>query len=141
MATEAQLTITKLRNATGRSVRRLALTTLARLIVDPRQGGTPVDTRHAQTNWVLSVGNPYTRVDGTKEAISEGAQRAGAAKVERWRLGQPQIFLTNNVPYVSLLNQGSSKQAPAGFVEAAVQAALDKERVIRDLERAVGGGR
>lgn len=31
------------------------------------------------------------------------------------------IHLTNNLPYIKPLNEGSSHQAPAGFVEVAIE--------------------
>lgn len=38
------------------------------------------------------------------------------------------IYIQNNVDYIGLLNGGSSKQAPALFVQAAVQAGIEKAR-------------
>lgn len=35
--------------------------------------------------------------------------------------------IRNDVPYVGRLNAGSSRQAPAGFVEAAIDRALERE--------------
>ena len=31
-----------------------------------------------------------------------------------------QILISNNLPYINALNDGSSKQAPAGFVDSAL---------------------
>lgn len=42
-----------------------------------------------------------------------------------WRLTE--TGLRNEVPYVGRLNAGSSRQAPAGFVEAAIDRALERE--------------
>ena len=44
---------------------------------------------------------------------------------EGWRLTETGI--RNDVPYVARLNAGSSRQAPAGFVEAAIDRALERE--------------
>ncbi len=39
------------------------------------------------------------------------------------------LFLSNNVPYISRLNDGSSGQAPAGFVQAAIARASGELRL------------
>lgn len=98
---------------------------------------TPTDTGHAKSNWVLSVGAPYLRIDGSKEAVSTSAQAAGISRIKRYRIGEGAIFLTNNVPYIVLLNLGSSTQAPAEFVERSLEQAVAEERAIRDLEKAL----
>lgn len=121
-----------LRDATARSSRRLALRSLELVTQN-----TPTDTGHAKSNWVLSVGAPYLRIDGSKEAVSTSAQAAGISRIKRYRIGEGAIFLTNNVPYIVLLNLGSSTQAPAEFVERSLEQAVAEERVIRDLEKAL----
>lgn len=83
--------------------------------------GTPVDTGHARANWIPSVGSPNT----TEHAgSSTSAQQAGEAEVLSFKLGQGMLYITNVVPYIRRLNNGSSKQAPRLFVEAAVDRAL-----------------
>lgn len=93
------------------------------LIVDAKVIlSTPVDTGRARANWRAEIGGPFTsEVDSTSasEAISQGRQTIGAR-----RPGQT-IYISNNVPYIKRLNEGSSKQAPAGFVEAAAKAGSD----------------
>ncbi|MEQ8252198.1 MAG: hypothetical protein RIB41_13240 [Oceanibaculum nanhaiense] len=44
---------------------------------------------------------------------------------EGWHMTEAGI--RNDVPYVGRLNAGSSRQAPAGFVEAAIDRALERE--------------
>ena len=44
---------------------------------------------------------------------------------EGWR--RDATGIRNEVPYVGRLNAGSSRQAPAGFVEAAIDRALERE--------------
>jgi hypothetical protein len=122
----------KLRGATSASVRRLVRHTTARLI-----DATPVDTGHARANWVPSVGSPYTGIDGSKESVSTAAQTAGLARLASYRLEQGQVFLSNNVPYLAILDQGSSAQAPAGFVDRAIEQSIAEERAIADIERAL----
>lgn len=93
--------------------------------------GTPVDTGTARSNWIVSldVPNENTRdayvplIDGdqsetanAKEAIAQGKGAISQAKPEQ------AIYLTNNLGYIVALNEGHSAQAPAGFVEEAVDA-------------------
>lgn len=91
---------------------------------------TPVDTSTALSNWVISPAGsaygaapipPYVLGDqgSSKEA---SAQAAIAAAKEALKLAQPQkaIAIINAVPYLRQLNEGSSSQAPAGFVEAGI---------------------
>lgn len=81
---------------------------------------TPVDTEHDRSNWVLSVGSPYTGVDGSRIAVSYAAQKAGFQKLAAYDVGRDgKIFLRNNVFYTKFLDKGWSQQAPAGFVAAA----------------------
>lgn len=101
---------------------RLSMTMLlARMNVT---AATPVDTNHAASNWVLSVGAPYTGVDGSREQVSTAAQDAGDARVRRYsgkdlKAGR-RIYLRDNVFYMRFLNRGSSPQAPAGFIVKAI---------------------
>jgi hypothetical protein len=87
---------------------------------------TPVDTHHAESNWVLSTGAPYTGVDGSREAVSYAAQEAGDEAMKRYDVGRDgAVYLRNNVPYVKYLDEGWSQQAPAGFVADAIRGAGD----------------
>lgn len=95
------------------------------LVVDNLQNSTPVDTGHAGSNWVATFGTPYSGVDGSREAVSYAAQDAGIARLQNYDVGRHgKVFIRNNVPYVPYLDQGHSQQAPAGFVRAAILAAL-----------------
>lgn len=74
---------------------------------------TPVDTGRARANWQVSTGAQKTDViDSTngQRAIDEVETVVNASPEDET------IFLTNNVPYISFLEYGSSKQAPAGMV-------------------------
>lgn len=84
---------------------------------------TPVDTGHARANWIPSVGQPHR---GEVEGMGTHAQ--GVAQVLAFKLGSGTLYVTNNVPYIRRLNEGSSKQAPSLFVEAAVDRAIQTVR-------------
>lgn len=99
-----------------KKVRAVALTLDAELVAT-----TPVDTGRARSNWLPSLNVPDTRrvEPGQKPDIGP---TLGAYKVT------DTILISNNLPYINRLNEGSSKQAPAGFVQAAIQRA---KRIIR----------
>lgn len=89
---------------------------------------TPVDTSQALSNWDVTVGAPADDPHGPYFAGKYGStmqqSAAEALAVAKRTLkdkkpGQP-IFIANNLPYIVPLNQGSSAQVPAGFVERAV---------------------
>lgn len=83
--------------------------------------GTPVDTGHARAAWIPAVGAP-TLVEpvGADGSLAS----AGTAQVMAFKLGQGMLYISNVVPYVKRLNQGSSKQAPALFIEACIARAV-----------------
>ncbi|AAT69477.1 gp81 [Alphaproteobacteria phage PhiJL001] len=97
---------------------------------------TPVDSGRARSNWIARVGGPAS---GTREAFvpgaggSTGPANAQAAIVAaegviRTFDGEGEIHLTNNLPYIARLNTGYSAQAPAGFVDTAIQAGVRRVR-------------
>ena len=86
---------------------------------------TPVKTGKARSNWRVSHGRRTTTVIDTygaeiaaDVAISKGVQKINETPPKT------DILLNNRVDYIQDLNQGSSQQAPAGFIEAAVVNAL-----------------
>lgn len=91
--------------------------------------GTPVDTGLARSNWLVSVGKERTDVivpyaPGKKLGLGETANAQKAIEQGNAIIGKRQdgqnIFITNNVHYIGMLNTGSSQQAPSNFVERAI---------------------
>lgn len=89
---------------------------------------TPVDTSQAISNWIVTIGaENQTQIKPHFPGIQGSTYRASAAEtianakavLSSKKPGQS-IFITNNLPYIKKLNDGSSSQAPAGFVESAV---------------------
>lgn len=95
--------------------------------------GTPVDTGTARSNWLVSLEDAQDNtveahaelVDGTmaETVNATGAMDQGKAVIARAKPEQD-IHITNNLPYIVPLNEGSSAQAPAAFVEEAVDAGV-----------------
>lgn len=85
--------------------------------------GTPVDTGHARASWIPAVGAPnLVEPVGNDSSIAS----AGTAQVMAYKLAQGTLYLSNVAPYIRRLNEGSSQQAPAMFVERAVATAMQK---------------
>lgn len=92
---------------------------------------TPVDTGTARSNWLVSLDAPreepipaYTPLengDQSETANAKAAMAQGSGVIAQAKPNQA-IYLTNNVEYIRPLNEGHSAQAPAGFVEEAVDA-------------------
>lgn len=90
---------------------------------------TPVDTSRALSNWQAGLGAPprffrpaifQGRFGSTQEASANEAYAEAKAILARKKPGEP-IYISNNAPYIGKLNEGSSRQHPGGFVEAAVR--------------------
>lgn len=108
---------------------RATLTRVARDVMLNLHGhlveDTPKDTGFAAVNWIPSVGAPNEGLAGTREAAEQGRlerepQRAGESALAAYDLSQGDLYDVNNVHYIETLNRGSSKQAPAAFVQAAI---------------------
>jgi hypothetical protein len=95
---------------------------------------TPVDTGFARAGWTPTVGSPIAdRLERPKERsaaetaavarLAENGSRASAIS-GTYKLEQGKVFISNAVPYIVFLNDGSSSQAPKKFVERAIEAAL-----------------
>ncbi|EGK71906.1 hypothetical protein METUNv1_01684 [Methyloversatilis universalis FAM5] len=88
---------------------------------------TPVDTGRARGNWVLGVGTINSGTSAANDPSGAGAIGRIAAEVAASR-GRV-FYVTNSLPYIQRLEDGYSKQAPAGMVKAtlaALPAAIDR---------------
>jgi len=89
---------------------------------------TPHDTGLARANWNTSVRTSRPDVSVTTETDYDGDETVakGRAIIESAKLNPGQvIFISNAVAHIVPLNEGWSQQAPAGFVEQAVQAGVE----------------
>ncbi|MEE8608999.1 MAG: hypothetical protein V3S55_15450 [Nitrospiraceae bacterium] len=114
-----------LEKVTERIVVEVTLDVTANLIEE-----TPVDTGWARANWVPSIGTPFEAnlsdvpSDPRQAAAAATRQESAEARMLTYKLDRGVVFVTNNVPYITKLNLGSSKQAPAGFVQRAIAKAV-----------------
>ncbi len=89
------------------------------------RNATPKRTGHAASNWVPSLGGTAVGPYGSKQAVTYAAQNAGLQEIRSYRITRtPPPIIVNGVLYIDLLNAGSSKQAPAFFVERAISDAI-----------------
>jgi hypothetical protein len=104
-------------------IKKKAATVIVRNLIT----ATPVDTSRALSNWLATVGAAANFSILAHSAGSGGSTRGASMSaalanamniIARAKPGQP-IFLTNNLRYIRALNDGHSKQTPAGFVERA----------------------
>lgn len=116
--------ISDLNRGITREVVRLALEIHATVV--PR---TPVDTGWARANWTISVGtfpeNPFgerIRGEGVRQAVADS--NLVTSRILAYNLTLGDVYILNNVPYIGDLNEGTSRQAPAMFVEMAIDHGL-----------------
>lgn len=89
---------------------------------------TPVDTARALSNWLVSFGSPSNvgTIDfvpgfhGSTEGLNTSAAIQRAHRLLDTKIPGEAIYLSNVVRYIVYLNQGTSSQAPALFVENAI---------------------
>lgn len=100
----------------------------ALIVVEDLAFTTPVDTSEALSNWLTTLRSETsariparflgeggsTRTASASETISE------ARSVLAGKKPGDAVYLSNNVPYIRRLNEGYSRQAPAGYVERSV---------------------
>lgn len=116
---------------------RLVATSIAPVLVY----ATPVDTSRARVNWQAAIASvpsgvlfPYPDKPPSPDygGATATSQIIGTAKLYA---GGSYIAIANNTPYIQKLNQGSSAQAPAAFVQQAVMVgirSLHGFRILRD---------
>jgi hypothetical protein len=86
---------------------------------------TPVDTGHARRNWQATWGAPTSNelVGVDKTSVNTIQNLISVIRTGQRRNAFLPVVIQNNVPYIEKLNAGSSRQAPANFVELSITAA------------------
>jgi len=74
---------------------------------------TPVDTGRARNSWLATQNKNEFEKTGSGGIPLGLMSNVSEDKIEQW-------YITNGVPYIKKLNEGSSKQAPARFIENTV---------------------
>lgn len=113
----------KVTKATEQALRKTTLDLVGNLTAQ-----TPVDTGTARRNWITTISQPSEQIKeggsgSLASAQSETTQEAASALSTYNPLLDGPIWISNNLPYIGRLNDGSSQQAPAGFVDSEVSKA------------------
>lgn len=106
---------------TAKAMKRAALAADQAIVL-----ATPVDTGRARANWTVSIGSPATEsfeFTGGEGAATNQALSQGRSAVSSFKLGRGPIFIANNLPYIQLLEDGYSAQAPSGMLASGLAAA------------------
>lgn len=119
MGAQADAVVASIEALVATAAKALVLEIVANLV-----RATPVRTGWARANWIPSISEPAVEAVGSPSSVSNDGQQEGIQQVLRFKLADATLWIANNVPYISMLNNGSSTQAPAGFVERAIDEAL-----------------
>lgn len=106
----------------------------------------PVDTGRSRGNWIITLNNPTSEL-----IVGEDQGESGSPIGPELALSQGQnalksrkpgdtIYLQNNTSYIEKLNNGSSAQAPANFVQKAMMEgirSLKNAKVVEPASRKV----
>lgn len=96
---------------------------------------TPVDTGRARANWIAALNAPAAGpVDGEDKSGSTAMRQAAGIAASYSGDRDVSIHITNNLPYIQRLNEGSSHQAPADFVRSALRGGIVAVRGARLLD-------
>lgn len=105
-------------------VHEIALETTRRITLK-----SPVDTGRFRSNWFVSVNSPNgmttTQIRSAEQVVLEADVALGATDK------LPMVYIQNNLPYANRLENGWSKQAPAGMVAVSI---AEIENMYREKE-------
>lgn len=103
-----------------------------------RLEGYRVQEGLARGNWRVTFRDGATAVlDNYETSGSEAGARA-FDRMEEYKLGRP-IYIINNAPYIEILNDGYSKQAPPKYIEAVASSFLNWGRYSERVKSIIGG--
>lgn len=108
---------------------------------------TRVDTGKARSNWRANLNGPAVGVipayaPGNKLGFGERANAVSAIAQQRAVIAQfsvnrnRSVFISNNVPYIGILNNGGNNISPGNMAQLAVQAAkvrIQNEKILKIL--------
>lgn len=95
---------------------------------------SPVDTGRFRANWQCGIGAVNQTTTNRAGKVGYAALGRTSEALQGWKPGQT-IYLTNSLPYAKRLENGWSKQAPAGIVALTVQNyANTLEKVVRSMK-------
>lgn len=94
---------------------------------------TPVDKGRARASWVIGVERPADSPILPEDTVFSAAEAQRYAQRELAGLSELKpfdtVFVSNSLPYIEVLEDGSSRQAPNGMV------AVTLREIERDIDR------
>lgn len=104
----------------------------------------PVDTGRSRANWLVGINNeisntkPISENEGVSgsEQFSADIALSQAQSAIKGRKPEDTVFLVNNTDYIEQLNDGSSAQAPANFVQTAIMQGIQSFKNQRIVDTA-----
>lgn len=123
LAKELESNIKKIETSASNIASNVSMAVLEDLVFH-----TPVDTSNALSNWQLTIGAPanneiepyYFGRKGSTQSMSQDAAIIAGIKALKSKKPGETIYISNNAPYIKDLDEGSSLQEPAGFVDRAL---------------------
>lgn len=129
MTAQALRIAKELKGLLERAVKVVTTETTATLIET-----TPVDTGWARANWIPAIGRPDSRdLSGIEPTTSlaltqRTSQQASVIAIASYQLQQGNAYISNGVPYIADLNNGTSRQAPRAFVQMSIAKSVEKSK-------------
>ena len=112
---DAQVVMKQFRQAAEAALQSTIVEAHARIV-----DRTPVDTGRARANWHVVANDPDPPVTTETDPDGSAAKARAAADAREIKLGDV-AYISNGVPYIELLEHGSSQQAPNGMLALARQ--------------------
>ena len=78
----------------------------------------PVDTGYSRSQWNVAINAPDTSVG--EKPKGKGKIPPKPAPILTGIDGKQKVYVTNSLDYIRFLEEGSSQQAPSGFIRIAI---------------------
>ena len=98
---------------------------------DPKLWGRPPPPGYVggtfRRNWQVSIGGFEDSIIDAQDDVGSVTAAEGKRVIDKWQAARKlnvNIVIQNNMPYANRLAQGWSRQAPAGWVDDDIDAAL-----------------
>ena len=89
---------------------------------------------HIESKLERAVDQLFTELNTNARNITPirtGRAKRGWRKTSQYRIGDSKVLVENKVPYIGLLDEGRSRQAPAGIIVPVLNKLLKQRRTIR----------
>lgn len=99
-------------------------------LLEPSPLGTPVISGWLKSNWRIGVNDYERQPVGSKDSVTTAPQAASLSEFLNADFEQMNtIYIYNQVPYTTNVNEGNAKQSPVLFIELSIDRGLRKSGV------------